>query len=273
MAEVVARGVRFHVQHLGEGSADRPLVVFLHGLVMDNLSSWFFTVANPVSGIADVLLYDLRGHGKSERVPGGYTLADMVEDLAAVLDVAGGGRAVHLVGNSFGGLLAMAFARAYPKRVKSLALVDAHLGSAGFGEQMASTLSLEGEERDQKIAESFKDWLGRHSDRKRNRLAEAASQLVKNTSLMADMRATLPIRASDFSGIGVPVLAIYGERSELRQVGEATLLGLPTCKIVVVPGSTHSVLWEATERVRKEIVDFLRDVISSQTSAPAPGSP
>src|ERR1700722_18952016 len=151
MAEVVARGVRFHVQRVGEwpaGGPGRPLVVFLHGLVMDNLSSWFFTVANPVAALADVLLYDLRGHGKSERAPRGYSLGDMVQDLAAVLDAAAPARPVHLVGNSFGGLLALAFARAYPDRVKSLALVDAHLGSAGFGEQMASTLSLEGEERD-----------------------------------------------------------------------------------------------------------------------------
>jgi pimeloyl-ACP methyl ester carboxylesterase len=273
MADVVARGVRFHVQHLGEGRPDGPLVVFLHGLVMDNLSSWYFTVANPVAAFADVLLYDLRGHGKSERVPSGYTLVDMVEDLAAVLDAAAPGRSVHLVGNSFGGLLALAFARAFPVRVESIALVDAHLGSAGFGEQMASTLSLEGEERDRRIAESFKDWLGRHSDRKKNRLAEAASQLVKGTTLMADMRATPQIRAADFAGIDVPVLAIYGERSELREVGEVTLRGLARCKLVVVPGSTHSVLWEATEQVRREIVDFVRGVVSTHTRAPAAGAP
>ncbi len=41
MAEVIAGGVRFHVQRLGGG--DRT-VVFLHGLVMHNLSSWYFTV-------------------------------------------------------------------------------------------------------------------------------------------------------------------------------------------------------------------------------------
>jgi pimeloyl-ACP methyl ester carboxylesterase len=271
MAEVVARGVRFHVQRVGEwpaGAPGRPLVVFLHGLVMDNLSSWFFTVANPVAALADVLLYDLRGHGKSERAPRGYSLGDMVQDLAAVLDAAAPARPVHLVGNSFGGLLALAFARAYPDRVKSLALVDAHLGSAGFGEQMASTLSLEGEERDRKIAESFKDWLGRHSDRKRNRLAEAASELVKTTSLLADMRQTPAIQASDLQGIDVPVLAIYGERSELRDKGESSLRGLAHCKLVIVPGSTHSVLWEATERVRSEIVAFVREVAARPEGAP-----
>ena len=46
MAEVVANGVRFHVQHLSDGD---PTVVFLHGLVVDNSSSWYYTVANPVA--------------------------------------------------------------------------------------------------------------------------------------------------------------------------------------------------------------------------------
>ena len=64
MAEVEVRGLKLHVQRLGEGG--RP-VVFLHGLVMDNLSSWYFTVANPVAQQRSVLLYDLRGHGRSGR--------------------------------------------------------------------------------------------------------------------------------------------------------------------------------------------------------------
>jgi pimeloyl-ACP methyl ester carboxylesterase len=269
MADVVAGGVRFHVQRLEEHDVGgRELVVFLHGLVMDNLSSWYFTVANPVAQFADVLLYDLRGHGKSERPPTGYTLDDMVKDLEALLEATAASRRVHLVGNSFGGLLGLAFARAHFSRVASLTLVDAHLGDEGFGEQMASTLSLEGEERDRRIAESFGEWLGRHSERKRNRLAESASDLVRNTSLLADMRSTPTLRAPDFAGIVAPVLAIYGERSELRERGEAALRGLPRCRFAVVGGCTHSVLWEATDRVRGLTVEFLRDVLGGGTPGP-----
>ena len=83
MAEVVARGLRFHVQHLGV-RPDGPLVVFVHGLVLDNLSSWYFTVAGEVAKRAEVLLYDLRGHGSSERPETGYGVADMVQDLDAI---------------------------------------------------------------------------------------------------------------------------------------------------------------------------------------------
>ena len=58
MADVQANGLRFHYQSLGQGQGDDRLVVFLHGLVMDNLSSWYFTVANPVAVHAEVMLYD-----------------------------------------------------------------------------------------------------------------------------------------------------------------------------------------------------------------------
>src|SRR6266478_4331964 len=104
MADVVANGVRHHVQRLGHPRRDDHTVVFVHGLVMDNLSSFYFTLANPVAATADVVLYDLRGHGMSERPPTGYRVADLVADLAALLDALALPR-VALVGNSFGGLV------------------------------------------------------------------------------------------------------------------------------------------------------------------------
>src|SRR5215831_9172564 len=145
MGDVWARGIRLHVQRLGTAS-ERVTAVFLHGLVMDNLSSWYFTVANPAARHADVILYDLRGHGKSERPPSGYTVSDMVSDLESLLEALAVRRPVVLVGNSFGGLLALAFSVAMPSRVAGLVLVDAHLGDEGFAADMAATLSLQGPE-------------------------------------------------------------------------------------------------------------------------------
>ena len=55
MPEVEANGLRFHVQHLTGGEATgepRPQVVMLHGLVIDNLSSWYYTLANPLAVIS-----------------------------------------------------------------------------------------------------------------------------------------------------------------------------------------------------------------------------
>ncbi len=258
MSDVAANGVRLHVQRLGAGPRT---VVFVHGLVMDNLSSFYFTLANPVAAAgADVILYDLRGHGRSERPAGGYAVADLVADLAALLDALAVTRPVHLVGNSVGGLIALGFAAAHPDRVASLALIDAHDGAAGWSAQMSATLGLQGAARDQKIGETFAAWLGRHSERKRTRLATAAQALVEGTSLVADLgdpARSAPLTAAALAQIRCPVLALYGERSDVRDRGEALATALPACTLHILPGCSHSVLWEATADVRQHIVDWV----------------
>jgi pimeloyl-ACP methyl ester carboxylesterase len=249
LADVVANGVRHHVQRLGGGART---VVFIHGLVMDNLSSFYFTLANPVASVAEAVLYDLRGHGMSERPAGGYRVDDLVADLAALLDQLGVARA-DLVGNSFGGLIALAFAAAHPARVSGVALIDAHDGTEGWAAQMTATLSLKGDARDGKIAENFQSWLGRHSERKRTRLAKNAEALVEGTSLIADLRASTPL---DLTRIACPVLALYGEKSDVRDRGEQLARTIADCTLAILPGCTHSVLWEATAEVRRRIVQF-----------------
>jgi pimeloyl-ACP methyl ester carboxylesterase len=257
MADVVANGVRHHVQRLGAASA-RPPVVFVHGLVMDNLSSFYFTLANSIAELAEVVLYDLRGHGMSERPALGYAVDDFTADLAALVDALRIDGPVTIVGNSFGGVLALAYASAHPTRVARLALIDAHDGTDGWAARMAATLALRGEQRDTAIAENFRAWLGRHSERKRNRLARAAEDLVERTSLIADLRASPALLAAQLARITCPVLALYGEHSDVRARGEQLARVLPRCALDIVPGCTHSVLWEATSLVRARVVEFAR---------------
>ena len=254
MADAIANGVRHPVQRLGRGART---AVFVPGLVMDNLSSFYFTLANPVAANAEAILYDLRGHGMSERPASHYAVPELVADLAALLDALGK-REVALVGNSFGGLIALAFAATHPERVSRIALIDAHDGTDGWAAQMTSTLALRGDARDSKIAESFQSWLGRHSERKRTRLARAAEALVEGTSLISDLNASPPLTADALARIRCPVLALYGEKSDVRDRGEWLARTLPACSLQILPGCTHSVLWEATGEVRERIVEFLR---------------
>jgi pimeloyl-ACP methyl ester carboxylesterase len=256
MADVAARGLSFHVQRLGSVES-AATVVFLHGLVMDNLSSFYFTLANPMAAAADVILYDLRGHGMSARPASGYTLRDMVADLDALLAGLAVSRPVFLVGNSFGGLLGLAFAAAYPERVRGLVLIDGHVGESGWAEKMAATLALEGDERDRQIATSFQSWLGRHSERKSNRLAKNAAALVYSTSLVADMRSSAALEDDAIRRVRAPILALYGESSDLRAEAERLASLLPACELHILAGCSHSVLWEATARVRDEAIAWI----------------
>ena len=254
MADVDTGEVRLHVQRLG---AAGKCVVFIHGLVMDNLSSWYFTVANKVAKNNRVLLYDLRGHGKSERPPQGYSTAAMVDDLVALLRAEGIDEPVWLVGNSFGGTVALMFALTHMNKTAGLVLVDAHLNDDGFAADMTSTLGLEGAERDQMIAESFKHWLGRHSERKRTRLADNAKSLVYDTALVDDLRASPPIDPRELERLHQPILALYGETSDILDKGKQLADRLPNCDLRIFPGCSHSILWEQTALLRDTITDWL----------------
>ncbi len=254
MPEVSARGVRFHVQQIGEG---RITAVFVHGLVMDNLSSFYFTLAAPAARGARVMLYDLRGHGMSERTPAGYSLNDAVADLDGLLTALAIDHPVFLIGNSYGGLVALAFAAAHPRRVAGLALIDANRGAEGWGDRMAATLDLQGEARDRQIATSFAAWLGRGSVRKSNRLARAARDLVEGTTLVAEMRASPGLAESQLRAVFTPTFAVYGEDSDVRADGEALARLMPDCRLHILPGCSHSVLWEKTAEVRDLILEWL----------------
>lgn len=255
MAEVRARGLDFHVVRLGAG---QPTVLFLHGLVMDNLSSWYFTVANPVARVADVILFDLRGHGQTERPPDGYTVASLVADIDALLDqLVPDGRPVEIVGNSFGGLLALAYALAHPERVRGLALVDANMSDQSWGDEITRAFALRGEERDAMILKYAYRWAGRHSERKVNRLITNAHRLARKTTLVEDLAASPPVTDEELATIRCPVLALYGTDSELLDRGERLGRTVPNCEVRLFPGCTHLLLWEATEALKEQITAWV----------------
>lgn len=260
MPHVEANGLRFHVQRLGGGDAAlaagpaRPQVVMLHGLVADNLSSFYYTIANPVGLVADTYLYDMRGHGRSEVPLTGYTVDDHVGDLHGLLDAWAIDRPVHLVGNSFGGVVALAYTHLHPERVASLVLIEAHFATEGWGEHMAGSLALAAFGLDK---ESVKDWLDQHASRKVSRLARHSEKLFLETSLIDDLQRERPFTRRALEAIPCPTLAIYGEGSDILDRAHDLERYVPGCELHVVPGCTHSVLFEATPFVRERTLDWV----------------
>ena len=166
-----------------------------------------------------------------------------------------------LVGNSFGGVVALAWAVQNPGRTRGLVLVDAHVSDDAFGTAMAGTLQLEGAARDAKIAEGFQSWIGRNSDKRRNRLAERASALVEKTSLVKDLASSPALDDHSLRALTAPVSLLYGERSDVLERGHWLRERLPNSSLTVLPGATHAILWEHTERVRSETLALLAQAV------------
>src|SRR5579859_1034543 len=244
MPELTAAGHKFFLQKMGEGE---PTAVFVHGLVMDNLSSWWFTVANAAARESDVVCYDLRGHGRSERPTCGYSVADSVDDLAALLDTLGIFHPVHIVGNSYGGVVALAFARDHPERTASLVLLEAHAAIEGHEmeeeKKVTHALDLAGAVLD---LDAVNAWLDEEGGRKLNRMAMRARELIYNSTLVEDLRTSPPFTHDELAAITCPVLAVYGENSDILDRGELLEGLLPHAELRILEDIDHTALMSAT---------------------------
>ncbi len=97
-----------------------PLVL-VHGFPLDH-STWD-EIVPLLEPNFDLILPDLRGFGESDSTGAAYGMADFASNIAALLDHLGI-ESAFLAGHSMGGYVALAFAKAYPARVRGLALVS-----------------------------------------------------------------------------------------------------------------------------------------------------
>ena len=118
MPEIQVNGVRTYYEERGSGAS----LMLAHGL--GGSTEFWKHVAGPLAEDFRVVLYDLRGSGRSEVPPGPYSLAQLVADLDGLIEALGLGR-VLLMGHSMSGTLALAYAAAHPQNVLAVVGVGA----------------------------------------------------------------------------------------------------------------------------------------------------
>lgn len=121
--EVVLNGVRHWYRVAGEAEATPEPVVFLHGGPGQG-SVHFAELTGPLLERSLRMVYfDQRASGRSDPSPDGvYTLPMLVADLEALRQTLGTEK-LALIGQSFGGTLALEYAAAYPERVSAVVIV------------------------------------------------------------------------------------------------------------------------------------------------------
>lgn len=118
MPEVSVRDVTLHYERSGDG---RPLV-FLHGL--GSSSEDWERQTEVFSEDYDVIVPDLRGHGRSSKPPGPYSIEQLADDVATFLDELDTGP-TRLVGISLGGMIGFQLVADRPDLVSTFVAVNA----------------------------------------------------------------------------------------------------------------------------------------------------
>lgn len=123
-----------------------PRLLFISGTSSD-LRRHPNAFDTPLGNYFELLGYDQRGLGQTETPPGPYSMADYADDANALLTELGWWQC-HVIGHSFGGMVAMELAINYPDRVHKLVLSATSSGGAGGNSYPVETLAeLEPAER------------------------------------------------------------------------------------------------------------------------------
>ena len=117
MKKISINNIMLAYERRGKGT---PLML-VHGFPLDS-SSWN-EIIPLLEDKFDIITPDLRGFGQSTTIESPYTVSDMADDLAGLLDHLGIEKTA-MAGHSMGGYVALAFAKKYPNRVSGLGLIS-----------------------------------------------------------------------------------------------------------------------------------------------------
>jgi 3-oxoadipate enol-lactonase len=261
-----------------EDSGEGPEVVFIHGYGGD-LRLWDGQVPPLIDAGFRVIRYDARGHGRSMIAPDGYTYENYSADLRDLLDRLNVERpateslevgAVHLVGLSMGGGIALQFALDYPTRATSLTLVDSTLPGFTYGEDAAGRIeALMVAVRTQGAHAALESVYLQHPFFDGIRQVPEQFQFVREIVLgfqAPDMHegGRPPGYRPDLTGrlgdLAAPTLIILGEHDipDFHLIASVLAENIPRARLETIRGCWHLPPIEKPDEFNRLLVDFLK---------------
>lgn len=261
MPTIKANGADLYYELHGPENA--PVLVLNNGIIMNAAGSWIFQT-RVLSRHTRLLQYDCRGQGQSEHPDAAYSMEQHADDLAALLDALGIENA-HILGISYGGEVAQAFALRHADRARSLILAD--------------TVSEVGPEL-RLIVQSWIDALRTgNPDYFFNASVPwnfSPAFIAANPALLADARKRYALldfpsvirlcesfMQVDFTArlgeIKVPACIIVGEFDLLKGPRYAAVLNkaIPHAELHILEGCGHASMWERAEAFNSVVLGFL----------------
>ena len=257
--------VRIAYQAIGHGASD---LIFVPGFISNLELHWeepgYARLLRRFAAFSRLIQFDKRGTGLSDRVDATALpdLATRMDDVRAVMDAAGSGRAA-LFGASEGAPMSILFAATYPERTRSLVLYGgyADFQSWVMGPQALARFVDDAEEHwgtgatlkhfapDRVDDPHFRHWWARFE-----RMSASPSAAVA----LARMNAAIDVRGL-LDRITAPTLVIC-RKDDVRVDPRASRYladHIPGARLVEIPGRDHPVWSGDVDRIADIVEEFL----------------
>jgi 3-oxoadipate enol-lactonase len=247
-----------------------PLVLF-HSLLADGSS--FDRIAGPLAESFQVVVPELPGFGASEAVTGG--LEPIADRMAEAVRDLKGSRPPTVLGNGFGGFVALRMAIRHPGLVSRLVLADCGARFSEPGREAFRTMAAVSSARglgalsETAMRRLFApDFQAAHPELMQERLAAFLRTDPEVFRAACEALAGLDMRP-DLTTVDVPVLVLVGEQDEATPPAMSRELaaGLPDARLTVLPGCAHVPQLQAPQRFLEAMRPFLAEAGTSLLTA------
>lgn len=276
---IPVNGTELFVKIIGSGE---PVVVVHGGPVLDH--SYLFSHLKPLAKDYRLIFYDQRLSGRSSADvdSADVQLKTFIEDIEALRKELGLGK-VHILGHSWGGLLAMKYAIAYQPHIKSLLLVSSMAPTSDLWHKEEAVIAKKSTAEDSLARQKIMQ-----SDLFRENPPEAIEQLLQlsfrkqfyNTDNADNLDLYVPddyMSRSRLFGNLMPEITEYDLTKELGQMSIPTLIlygssepasdlsgpvmdaHIPHSKFTIIEKSGHFPFIEQPAKFRDVVLNFLKN--------------
>jgi len=262
---VEANGIKLHYCRTN-GSG--PPVVVSHGFTDDGYCR--LDLARELGADFDVVLYDARGHGRSDAPEEEYGPSERAADLLGLLDAFGLEDPI-LFGHSMGADTVTEAAARRPDRPRAVILEDPVWMVEGVNDDLIEEDPGEGIEeqiawwQDHSVEElleaetMFSELAERGQPDLARRVAEARQRLRPEIGRVSEGEFVDPTET--YGDIEAPTLILKADADETEREREREIADiLPDGRLVHVEDAGHCVFWDERERATEELRAFLETV-------------
>ena len=256
--------MEYHV----EGSG--PPLLMIMGLG-GQASSWGEPLLEGLEKQFTTIRFSNRGTGATDKPSGGFTVTQMAEDAAGLMEAIGIEEG-HVFGISMGGMIAQELVLNHPEKVQGLVLGCTTCGSAHSVAVPAQTMAKFGQMMQLPVEERVQRfWEIAVTPEFMEERADFLAHIMEIGMATPTPMETFgqqfgSIQAHDtydrLPRIKSPTLILHGDRDILIPVGNAEVLRerIPGSRVRIVQGTGHCFFWEEPEEVVEEVVGFLSGV-------------
>lgn len=264
----VTKAGTLNIEYYIEGSG--PPLLMIMGLG-GQASSWGEPVLEGLRSRFTTIRFSNRGTGASDKPTDGYTIPQMADDAAALMDAIGFEKA-HVFGISMGGMIAQELALNHPHRVQGLVLGCTNCGPAHSVTIPAESVARFGQIMSLPVDQRIREFWNMNVT---PQFIESGAAFL---SRIVELGMATPTPVETFGRqlgaaqsfdtydrlprIKSPALIVQGNMDALVPVENAEILHarIPGSCVRIIQGAGHCFFWEKPEEVVKEIAGFLSEV-------------